>query len=126
MGKLNSLLLPFIIVVSAIYIVQIFSPLRLNNDNSILLMMAEEYLSNGSFTVDGGAPYVPIGYPAMVAALKFLGIATPSMLIGINVALIFAGLYLFYRLFNREFEFDQILNGILAAATLLSFLFVRK
>ena len=87
-------------LVTAVYFLQAFSPLRLNNDNSRLLSMAEHLYNHGQFA-DG---YLPVGYPIFVAALKWLEMATPFWLTLSNLIFLIVATFILVKLVRDELE----------------------
>jgi hypothetical protein len=55
------------------YVLQVFRPLRLNNDAFVLLTMAESAAHSGGFS-DSGQTVFPPGYPALLAVLIRAGL----------------------------------------------------
>jgi hypothetical protein len=51
-------------ILAASFVLQIFSPLRLNNDAITLLSMAESAAYGRGFLSDGQTTFLPSGYPA--------------------------------------------------------------
>jgi hypothetical protein len=49
MIKSNRYFIFFTSIMLIVYVIQVLSPLRLNNDSSIFLMMADNYLTRGDF-----------------------------------------------------------------------------
>src|SRR5690242_17716637 len=72
-----------LVVLTTSFLLQVFSPLRLNNDAIVLLSMGESAAHGGGFS-DGGLKAVfPPGYPALLAALLRVGLAHPWVIVGL-------------------------------------------
>jgi len=108
--------------VAVVYALQAFSPLRLNNDNVRLLDMANNFLLGRGFE----GSYMPSGYPAFVAGLDQIGLATPFGLVIANVLLFAAGLYLVYQTVQRVEPGVPGLPVTVVAISLFSYLVVRE
>ena len=68
--RLSQCLLLFLMLC---YLLQVFGPLRLNNDAFVLLTMAESAVHSGGF-FESGQTVFPPGYPALLAVLISAGL----------------------------------------------------
>lgn len=107
------------------YVVQIISPLRLNNDSVRFLAMAKSALDGNGYTIDGVSSYLPTGYPALVSALGALGADKPIVLIAVNLAFILIGLIAVDCLLRWEFRFGTVARLLVHTASLANILFVN-
>lgn len=87
--------------------------------------MAESFYAGNGFILDGKATGLSVGYPFIVGNLRSVHLASPSVLVALNVAALFGGVYLIYRILRENFEFDKIVCQLLAAAVLVSVHFVK-
>jgi len=104
-----------------VYALQAFSPLRLNNDNTRLLEMANNFLLGRGFE----GSYMPSGYPAFVVILDHIDMATPFGLVFANVLLFAVGLYLVYEIVRRVEPDVPGLPVAIVAVSLFSYLSVK-
>jgi hypothetical protein len=74
------------------YLIQIFSPLRINTDSYTLLSMAVSAYQGAGYLVDGKPAQFPIGYPFLVKTLLQIGLASSLTLVLFNLVNLFAGL----------------------------------
>ena len=79
------------------YVLQVFSPLRLNNDAIVLLSIGESVAQGGGFFENGQTLYPP-GYPALLALLIRAGLAHSWAIVGMNVVFLSVGLFATYSL----------------------------
>lgn len=79
-------------VVGLIYLLQLASPLRTQNDSIAYLSMAESAARGEGFLVDGEETRYPPGYAAILVACMRTGAARSSVFIAINIALLAVGL----------------------------------
>jgi hypothetical protein len=104
---------------------QVFSPLRLNNDAIVLLSMADS-AAHGQGFLDGGQKTVfPPGYPALLAILMSVGWAHSWTIISLNLFLLAVGLSAAYSLLIGEFFSDKVLVLMLSLFFLLSWVVIK-
>ena len=107
------------------FVLQVFSPLRLNTDAIVLLSMGESAAHGGGFLDSGQKSVFPPGYPALLAVLLRVGLAHPWVIVGLNVVFLSAGLFAAYFLLIREFFEDKAVVLIICSFFLLSYVVVK-
>jgi hypothetical protein len=106
--------------VCLIYLLQMYTPLRLNTDAVVLLSVAES-VANGHGFLDNGAPTVhPPGYPAVAAALLWFGVASSQSLVFLNYCGLAVTLLVAAWLLRVRFEFGRTVCLAILAMTLLA------
>jgi len=91
-------LLPAVVaVLGALYLLQVMSPLRLDNDSVVYLRMATSLVDGTALDPSG----LPPGYPALIALLDTLGLGFPFVFVLANVAFIAIGLVAVQYLFDK-------------------------
>jgi hypothetical protein len=80
-----------LLVVCLLYVVQLWSPLRLTGDSIELLSMASSAADGHGFLDHGRKTHYPPGYPAMVVCLDRVGVARAWSLVGLNALFLFVG-----------------------------------
>ncbi len=81
-----------LLVVCLLYLLQLWSPLRLNGDAIQLLSVASSAADGHGFRDHGQKTRYPPGYPAMIAILDRMREARPWTLVGLNAVFLFLGL----------------------------------
>ena len=107
------------------FLLQIFTPLRLNTDAITLLTMAESAAHGGGFLDEGNRTVFPPGYPAMLAVLLRLGLAHSWVIVGLNMAFLSLGLFAVFCLLTAEFFEDRAVVIMICCLFLLSYLVVK-
>jgi hypothetical protein len=107
------------------FVLQAFSPLRLNNDAIVLLSMGESAAHGDGFLDSGQKTVFPPGYPALLAVLLRVGLAHPWVIVGLNLVFLSAGLFATYSLLIREFFEDKAVVLIICSFFLLSYVVVK-
>src|SRR5690606_19871419 len=107
----------------AVYLVQAFSPLRLNVD-------VIAYLAKGAAIAEGTSdPFagweLPPGYPYLIALLDAMGLGSSAVFVVVNVLAMVAGLLGVYGLLRHDLELGKWSAQIVCAMVLLSFVMVR-
>jgi hypothetical protein len=114
-----------LVVLTACFLLQVFSPLRLNNDAIILLSIGESAAHGGGFS-DGGLKAVfPPGYPALLAVLLRVGLAHPWVIVGLNMVFLSVGLVAVRSVLIREFFEDRALVLMICSFFLLSYVVIK-
>ena len=115
-----------LVVVFIVYLIQGLSPLRINSDSAIYLHMARSaWLGNG-FTVLGGHVHLPSGYPAVLALLHAIGLATPFVFVSLNSIFLLCGSLVFYHLFRRTYCLNQVEGLCLILMTFFCFVSLKN
>ena len=112
-----------LIGVVVVYLLQIYSPLRLNVDSIA-------YLARGMAFLDGTEPpypnwLLPPGYSYLIAALDGVGLGTSWAFNAINCLFLGAGLAATYQLLVKDFDLSRRSAALVCCMTLLSFIFVK-
>jgi hypothetical protein len=74
-----------IVILVAVYILQMVTPLRLSIDTVVLLTAADSAARRGGLLHDGQPTQYPPGYPMLMAVLMRLGIAHVWVIVGVTV-----------------------------------------
>ena len=80
-----------LVALSAVYLLQVVSPLRLNTDAKCFLTLAASFLDGQGFVIDGRPSHFPVGYPLMLVALARSGLACSASIIGLNLIMLASG-----------------------------------
>jgi hypothetical protein len=112
-------------VLALVFVLQVFSPIRLNTDAIVLLSIGES-AAEGLGSLDHGAKTVfPPGYPAVLAALIKLGLAHSAVLIGLNLSSLAVGLFFAYMVIRRTFPCSPATTLNIILLSLLSWVVVK-
>jgi hypothetical protein len=114
-----------LLLLTLCYVLQVFTPLRLNNDAIALLSMGESAARGGGFLDDGQKTVFPSGYPALLAVLLKAGFAHPWVIVGLNMVFLSTGLFAAYILLTREFFEDKAVVLLICSFFLLSYVVVK-
>lgn len=122
-GRAAKTLIISICALVAVYLVQAFSPLRLNVD-------VIAYLAKGAAIAEGTSdPFagwaLPPGYPYLIALLDAMGLGSSAVFVVVNVLAMVAGLLGVYGLLRHDLELGKWSAQIVCAMVLLSFVMVR-
>jgi hypothetical protein len=104
---------------------QAAGPLRLENDSIDYLAMAASAADGHGFTLDGEVSRRPIGYPAVVAALEWAGLAAPWAFVLLNCACLALGLWAAAAVLRRALGLGPRAAAVACLVTLLSFVAVK-
>ena len=114
-----------LLLLAICFVLQIFSPLRLNTDAIVLLSMGDSAAHGGGF-LDGGQKTVfPPGYPALLAMLLRLGLAHPWVIVCLNTIFLSVGLFAAYSLLIRQFFADKTVVLMICSFFLLSYVVIK-
>src|SRR6516164_8447029 len=97
----------FLLFLAICFLLQVRSPLRLNNDAITLLSMGESAARGAGFLDGGQRTVFPPGYPAVLAFLLKVGLAHPWVIISLNLVFLAVGLLAAYSVLVREFFADK-------------------
>jgi hypothetical protein len=81
-----------VVLVAAAYLIQVRSPLRLHFDAVVLLRMADSFRAGRGFSPPELKSPHPIGFPALVALLQALHVASAPVLVLVNDVAVAIGL----------------------------------
>ncbi len=104
-----------ILVFGVGYILQVFSPLRLNTDSARFLTVAVSVSEGEGFLLDDEAYNRPRGYPFVVASLLKYGIANSMTLIMLNILSFGIAIFLVFHIIKKTLgrEFGVIVIAVL-------------
>lgn len=114
-----------LLLLAVCYVLQVFTPLRLNNDAIVLLSMGESAAQGAGFLNDGQKTLFPPGYPALLAVLLKAGFAHSWVIVGLNMVFLSTGLFAAYILLIREFFEDKAVVLIVCSLFLLSYVVIK-
>src|SRR5262245_45619549 len=100
--KLRALLV-LLTILAIGFLLQTFTPLRINTDAVTLMSMAESAAHGRGFLDDGERSVFPPGYPAILAVLLKLGLAHSWIIVSLNMVFLSLGLFAAFRLITLEF-----------------------
>lgn len=107
------------------FVLQAFSPLRLNPDAIALLSVGESVAHGRGFFDYGKMTVFPPGYPALLAVLLRAGLAHPWVIVGLNVVFLSVGLLATCSLLIHDFFEDKATVLIICSFFLLSFVVIK-
>jgi hypothetical protein len=107
------------------FVLQVFSPLRLNTDAIILLSMAESAAQGHGFLDRGQTTVHPPGYPALVALLLRTNLGHSWAIVGLNVIFLVMGLFATYQVLLIGFFKNKTLILNICSMFLLSFVVIK-
>jgi hypothetical protein len=114
-----------IVAISAIYLAQLWTPLRLNGDAIVLLSIASSAADGHGYLDHGVKTHYPPGYPAMVVVLDRLELASSSSLVGLNAAFLFLGYISAYYIARQYYTLDRRWRRLSMLFGLLSFALIK-
>jgi hypothetical protein len=112
-------------VLCGAYLIQLLSPLRTNNDATVLLDLAASASDGKGFLLDGKRTHFPIGYPLIVAALDRAGLACSASLIGLNLGALALGMAATAVILRRSFRLESGSLLSISILTLLCWVFIK-
>ena len=113
------------VVVCAVYLLQLVTPLRLNLDSIVLLSSALSMADGKGYLYHGSRPLYPRGYPTVVALLEKLGIASSATLVGVNLLCLAIGLVSAYIVLRRSTGLSSLEASLALFGLAMSFLTVK-
>lgn len=119
------LLVVAVILLGLMYLLQVPSPLRLNTDSIVLLSIGGSVADGHGFLYHGEATHFPPGYPAMVALLNLLGVASSWSFILLNCAFVGVSLIASYMFYRDPLHLSPSLSIGLCCIVMLSFVLVK-
>lgn len=114
-----------LLLLSICFVLQVFTPLRLNNDAIVLLSMGESAAHGNGFLDSGQRTVFPPGYPALLAILLKSSLAHSWVIVGMNMAFLAGGLWAVYSLLIRKFFQDRVVVLRICSFSLLSYVVVK-
>jgi hypothetical protein len=111
-------------VTAILYILQAWSPLRLQNGTMSYLTMAENGLAGKGF-VNYLEPWLQPGFGMVLAGAMKVGLGVPWFFVVINLFFMCLGLAACYSLYRTSFEFSPRDSVALCLLIALSFTFVK-
>lgn len=122
--RLYLLLYVALALVATCYVIQIFTPLRLNTDAIVLLSMADSATLGMGFTDYGQRTVFPPGYPALLALVLASGLKCSSTVVAINLLALTAGLFFTYRIVENVIH-NATLSLVVCLLSLLSYVIIK-
>jgi hypothetical protein len=110
---------------TAVYLLQMVSPLRLNGDAIVLLSLGDSAAAGRGFYYRGGPTQFPHGYPMLVAGLDAMHIGASWSYIGLNYLFLGAGAIAAYLLLRRSLGLPSWTAAVISCMTLLSYVFIK-
>lgn len=115
-----------IVTVFLIYLLQIFSPLRLVGDGIDYLLQASSAADGLGFSVHGHTSMRPAGYPFLIVGLIKAGIGKPWAIVALNCLCLAVGCIAIYFISRNTFALTSEGSYIVCLLTMLSFVVVRQ
>jgi len=112
-------------LVSAAYLAQIPTALRLVSDGIDYLLQASSALDGGGFRVHGERSMRPPGYPALIFLLAKAGMGWSWAIVALNCLLLGIGCWASYFVLRGSFGFQAGAAQLTCLLTLLSFVMVK-
>jgi len=103
----------WLLIVSATYLLQVISPLRINNDSYQLLLMAVSSYNGDGYIGDGNATFLAIGYPYIVKVLLQVGLANSKVLVALNLLSLSVGICVLKTWMSSRWTTHQTLLAML-------------
>lgn len=113
------------VLIASVYLLQLFSPLRLNTDGIDLLHMAQSGADTGNFYPHSESVRYPPGYPWMLSLLISAGLLNAATVVGLNLLFVGTGLWAFASVQFGERHHDRSLVWLAVAGTLLSWVLIK-
>jgi hypothetical protein len=113
------------VVLCLAYLIQLASPLRLNTDATSFLTLAASFLDGQGFMIDGQPTHFPVGYPLMLAALEWAGLACSASITGVNLLMLAVGCACTVYLLRRSFNLQTNIIALIGVLTLMCWVFVK-
>ena len=107
------------------YALQIATPLRVDIDVVTYLTVAASAADGRGFLDNGHVPVYPPGYPALVAGLEQVGVATSAAFVAVNVVAVVGMVLAAYTMYRRGFGASPARAAGLCALVLASFVPVK-
>ena len=114
-----------LVILAAVYLIQIRTPLRLGADSVVLMAEGESVVQGTGFLDHGVKTPFPPGYPAVLALLLEFGLARPWILIAFNLACLALGLAGLCMLLQDPLEQPRVARMEIVCAFLLSYVVIK-
>lgn len=114
-----------ILSLSSIYLMQLISPLRLQNDSIVFLSLSESFINGHGFLYNGLPTHFPPGYPALLSLLDFIGLRYTWIFIATNLVFLFIGNTLLYYISCEKYGINKAYYYLIIVFTLLSWVFIK-
>jgi len=115
----------FLCALSVVYILQMFTPLRLTRDSVVYLQMAGSAVNGEGFLAHGEPTRYPPGYPAILTLLLKTGMAGSWSFVALNCVFLSAGLLGSFVVYRRALKFSSWVGVLLCCLVLLNWVFVK-
>ena len=106
------------------YIIQVFSPLRLNADAVTLLNLTAKLTDGQPYLIRGARPVFPVGVPLLFSTMERLGAATPVGFAVLNLACLGVAAFAAWVI-CRTFRLSHASTGIVLIVSFSSFVLFK-
>ena len=114
------------VAVFLIYLLQVFSPLRLVGDGIDYLLQASSAADGLGFYVHGQKSMRPSGYPLLIVGLIKIGIGKSWAIVALNCLGVAIGCIAIYLISRNTFALTAEGSYVVSLLTMLSFVVVRQ
>jgi hypothetical protein len=112
-------------VLSFVYLLQMFSPLRLTRDSVVYLQMAVSAVNGEGFLAHGERTRYPPGYPALLTLLLKTGLAASWSFVGLNCIFLALGLIGSFVIYRQALKLSTWVALLLCCLALLNWVFIK-
>lgn len=123
MQRRTTFIIGGLMALCVIYVLQLFSPLRLNTDSIVYLTMATSAADGQGFLAFGRTDIFPQGYPALLSVVIRAGLGHSWTFIAINLIALGVGLYCGFKLLRHRVGIDAAAG--MCSLMLLSFITIK-
>jgi hypothetical protein len=124
-GKSRIFWIALLIGLSLLYLVQIATPMRLNNDAIVYLSLATSAADGGGFNYHGAPERYPSGYPGLIFLLVKSGLGHASAFTALNCVFLGFGILASYGVLRLSFHTTPNESLAVCCLTLLSFVVIK-
>jgi hypothetical protein len=114
-----------ILAIATIYLLQIYSPLRLVNDGVVYLSLATSAVDGHGFIYHGAPEQYPLGYPALIYLLVKMGLGHAWAFNALNCLFLGLAIVAAYHILRASLAMTREKALRLCAMTMLSFIVVK-
>lgn len=114
-----------ILVIAAMYCLQVFSPMRLVEDGVVYMSLATSAVDGHGFVYHGSPERYPLGYPALVYLLVKLGLGYSWAFNALNCIFLALGVVASYHALRAWLDMPRDRALLLCCMTMLSFIVVK-